>query len=156
MTLQIAKHLREVYFGGNWTASSLNEALGDVSWQQAIIKVHSFNTIAALVYHINYYANAVLNVLQNQPLNAKDQYSFNLPSIQSQSDWESLLNETWTNAKTLANRIEQLPEEKLSETFVDEKYGNYCRNLLGVIEHAHYHLGQIVLIKKILLQAADA
>jgi hypothetical protein len=30
------------------------------------------------------------------------------------------------------------------------KYGNYYRNLHGIIEHTHYHLGQIVLIKKLL------
>jgi hypothetical protein len=45
-----------------------------------------------------------------------------------------------------------LPESKLAETFSDEKYGNYYRNIHGIIEHTHYHLGQIVLIKKILSQ----
>ncbi len=52
-------------------------------------------------------------------------------------------------------QIEQLPESKLWETFSDEKYGNYYRNIHGIIEHSHYHLGQIVLIKKILLQANE-
>ena len=45
--------------------------------------------------------------------------------------------------------MEQLPETMLWETFADEKYGNYYRNIHGIIEHTHYHLGQIVLIKKI-------
>jgi len=48
-----------------------------------------------------------------------------------------------------------LPESKLSETFLDEKYGNYYRNIHGIIEHTHYHLAQIVLIKKLLLQADE-
>ncbi len=48
--------------------------------------------------------------------------------------------------------MEQLPEHKLWEDFTDKKYGNYYRNFHGIIEHSHYHLGQIVLIKKILLQ----
>jgi len=39
---------------------------------------------------------------------------------------------------------------KISETW-NGKYGNYFRNIVGVIEHIHYHLGQIVLIKKILV-----
>ena len=33
-----------------------------------------------------------------------------------------------------------------------EKYGNYFRNLTGIIEHLHYHLGQIVLIKKLIAE----
>ena len=49
--------------------------------------------------------------------------------------------------------IEQLQESKLWEDFSENKYGNYYRNICGIIEHIHYHLGQIVLIKKIILQS---
>ena len=150
---QIAKQLRDVHFGGNWTSSNLKENLADVTWQQATTKVYSFNTIATLVYHMNYFVSAVLKVLQGGPLDAHDKYSFDHPPILSQKDWEKLLDKTWTDAETFAGLVEQLPESKLWETFSDEKYGNYYRNIHGTIEHAHYHLGQIVLIKKILLQA---
>ncbi len=152
LTVQIAKQFRDVYFGGNWTSVNLKENLADVTWQQAITKVYSFNTIAALVYHMNYYVGAVLKVLLGEPLNASDKYSFDHPPILSQQEWEELLNKTWTDAENLSILLEQLPESKLWETFTDEKYGNYYRNIHGVIEHCHYHLGQVVLIKKILLQ----
>ncbi len=152
LTAQIAKHLREVYFGGNWTSVNLKDNLADLTWQQATTPVYSFNTIAALVYHINYYVSAVLKVLQGGPLDALDKHSFNHPPILSKEDWEKLLNKTWTDAENFAGMIEQLPENKLGENFTDEKYGNYYRNFAGIIEHGHYHLGQIVLIKKILLQ----
>jgi hypothetical protein len=148
---QIAKHFREIHFGGNWTGSNLKEHISNLTWQQATTKVDSLNTIAALVYHINYYVRAVLNVLQGHPLDAHDNYSFDLPLIRSQQDWEHLLNQTWTDAENLASLIEQLPESKLDETFVDEKYGSYYRNLHGIIEHAHYHLGQIVLVTKLVV-----
>ncbi len=152
LTGQIAKHFREVYFGGNWTSSNLKEHLADVNWEQATTKVYSFNTIATLVFHINYYISAVLKVLQGESLNASDKYSFDHLPIQSQEDWEKLLNKTWTDAENFAIMIEQLPESKLWEDFSDGKYGNYYRNIQGIIEHNHYHLGQIALIKKILLQ----
>ncbi|MDQ3844097.1 MAG: DinB family protein [Bacteroidota bacterium] len=152
-TAQIAKHFREVHFGGNWTAVNLKDNLADVTWQQATTQVYSFNTIATLVYHMNYYVSAVMKVLQGEPLHAKDQYSFDHPPIASRQDWEKLLDKMWTDAEAFASLIEQLPQSKLGETFVDEKYGNYYRNLHGIIEHMHYHLGQIVLIRKILMQA---
>jgi hypothetical protein len=154
LTEQIAKHFREVHFGGNWTSVNLKESLADVDWQQATTQVYSFNTIAALVYHTNYYVSAVLKVLQGEPLNASDKYSFDLPPIQSQEGWERLLNKTWEDAESFAALVEQLPESKLGETFTDEKYGTYYRNIHGIIEHTHYHLGQIVLIKKLLIQKA--
>lgn len=131
---------------------NLKDSLTGVTWQQAVTKVSSFNTIAALVYHVNYYVSTVLKVLQQEPVDAHDKYSFDLPPIQSREDWEKLLNKTWADAENFAAQVEQLPESKLFEDFWDKKYGNYYRNLHGIIEHTHYHLGQIVLIKKILLQ----
>lgn len=154
LTTQIAKHFRDLHFGGNWTSVNLKDCLANVSWQQATTQVYALNTIATLVYHTNYYVSAVLKVLQGGILDAKDKYSFELPPIQSQQDWEALLNKTWAEAEAFAILIEQLPESKLGETFCDEKYGNYYRNLHGIIEHTHYHLGQIVLIKKMMLSAS--
>ena len=153
LTGQIAKLFRDVHFGGNWTSVNLKENLADITWQQATTKVYSFNTIASLVYHMNYFVSVVLKVLQGEPLNAHDKYSFDLPPIRSREDWEKLLDKTWTDAENFAGLIEQLPESKLWEDFSEKKYGNYYRNIHGITEHLHYHLGQIVLIKKILLQA---
>ena len=147
---QIAKHLRDVHFGGNWTSVNLKEALADVSWQEATTKVYSLNTIAVLVFHINYYIDAVLKVLHGEPLTASDKYSFDAPPIHSEDDWKKLTDKTWGQARELADLIDKLPDSQLNETFVDEKYGAYYRNLHGIVEHIHYHLGQIVLIKKLL------
>lgn len=155
LTQHIAKHFREVHFGVNWTWVNLKDSLADVTWEQATAKVYDFNTIAALVYHINYFVVAALDVLQGKPLTAHDKYSFDVPVIQSLEEWENLLNKTLNDAENLAVLIELLPEGKLWENFVEEKYGNYYRNLHGIIEHTHYHLGQIVIIKKVLKQVED-
>jgi hypothetical protein len=150
LSSQTAKHFRDVHSGGNWTAVNLKETLADVTWQQAVTKVDSLNTIAVLVFHINYYVSAVLKVLQGEELKASDKFSFDLPPIQSQQDWEKLVQKTLSEAEQFAALVEQLPEAKFEEVFTDKKYGNYYRNIHGIIEHTHYHLGQIVIIKKLL------
>jgi hypothetical protein len=147
----IAKHLRDVHFGKNWTWSTLKEHLSDVTWQQATTQVYSFNTIAVLAFHINYYIGLIIKVLEGGPLDGHDKFSFDCPPITSQADWEKMLEKIWADAEKLALLMEQVPDEKLESVFVEEKYGNYYRNMAGVIEHTHYHLGQIVLIKKIVL-----
>jgi len=149
---QIAKHFKQVYFGGNWTCTNLKETLENVSWQQATTQVYSFNTIATLTFHINYFVEAATKVLEGKALDSNDKFSFTHPPINSQQDWENMLKKTFNDAEKFASLIEQLPESKLSEDFSDKKYGNYYRNLQGIIEHAHYHLGQIALIKKIIFQ----
>jgi len=153
LTAQIAKHFRDIHFGGNWTAVNLRETLSDITWQQATTEVYSFNTIAALTYHINYFVSAVLKVLQGGPLAAHDKYSFDLPPVNSAEDWKTLLDKTFKEAEEFAALVEKLPENKLWEDFSDEKYGSYYRNIAGIIEHSHYHLGQIVILKKLVLQA---
>ena len=124
-----------------------------LTWQQATTQVASLNTIAALVFHINYYVNAILKVLQGHSLDAHDKYSFNLPILTNQAEWEKLQEKTFSDAEKLAASVEALPESKLWQVFSEEKYGDYYRNIHGVIEHTHYHLGQIVLIKKMLTSA---
>lgn len=147
----LAAHLRAVHTGGNWTVSDLQQALKDVSWEQAITPVADLNTIATLVHHIHYFiGEALLKVLRGGPLDTKDSLSFAHPPIRSQQDWDNFLATVWADAESCAAAIEQLPEERCWEPFIDPKYGTWYRNLQGVIEHTHYHLGQIVLIKKIL------
>lgn len=151
LSQHIAKHLREVHVGKNWTWVNLKETLEGISWQQATTQVNGFNTIATLVYHMNYYVEAQLNLLKTGTLDAHDDFAFNVPSINSASDWEQLTQKSFEQAEALAQMIENLPESKLWEICVQEKYGNYYRNFQGMIEHCHYHLGQIVLLKKWIL-----
>src|SRR5262245_49461083 len=108
ITKQIAKHLREVHFGGNWTFSNLKDNLAGVTWEEAITPVHSLNTISKLVFHIHYYVSTIIKVLEGGPLDAHDRFSFDCPPVQSQEDWNNLLDKVWTDAEKLATLIEQV------------------------------------------------
>jgi hypothetical protein len=148
-TSQLAKHLRDVYFGGNWTVTHLKSALKGITWQQATTKVYDFNTIATLTFHIHYFVGVASKVLDEGVLEGNDKLSFNHPPINLQQDWETFLEQVFTTAEKFSTLIAQLPDDKLSNDFTDEKYGSYFRNILGIIEHTHYHLGQIALLKKL-------
>lgn len=150
ISTEIARHLNEVFFGENWTESSLKDALEGVSWQEATTQLYDFNTIAGLTYHINYFVSAVLQVLQGDPLKASDSLSFGHPAINNEADWQQLKDKTFAEAERFASLIAQLPEARLSTIFSEEKYETYYRNLQGIIEHTHYHIGQIIILKKLL------
>lgn len=148
ITSQIALHLKQVYFGGNWTTSNFKDQLTGVTWQQANFALKEGNSMAKLLYHCNYYITGLIPVLKGGTLDSKDKFSFDAPEIASEKDWEALKNKSWDEVLLLASLIEKLPDSCLFEDFVESKYGNYYRNLAGIIEHCHYHLGQIVLLKK--------
>lgn len=146
---QIARHFRELHFGGNTTGVNFKNVLRAVSWEQAARRIHFMHPVSTLVFHVNYYVAAVLQVLKGGPLDAHDKFSFDAPAIESANDWERLLAKFWKDADAFAAMVEQMPESALLNNMADPKYGNWYRNLHGIIEHSHYHLGQIALIKKL-------
>ena len=148
ITSQIARQFREVHFGGNWTSVNLKETLAPIDLELASRKLPGTNSIAELVFHINYYVSAVLKVLQGGTLDASDKYSFVLPALETESGWRALVDKTLAEAEAFALEIEKLPDAQLLQDFTDPKYGSWYRNISGIIEHTHYHLGQIVLLKK--------
>jgi hypothetical protein len=149
----LAARLREVLLNGKWIANTnFKDQLESINWEQAIKKVDSLNTIALLTFHINYYLQGLLQVFNGGPLEIRDKYSFDLPEITAESDWNKLVATFLSNAEIFADKVEQMDENILDLPFVDKKYGSYSRNIEGVIEHSYYHLGQISLIRKMITQ----
>ncbi len=155
MTLseQLANRFEEVLFDGLWIANTNYKAqLEDITFNQAITKIGPLNTIAEITFHINYYIAGLIPVFNGGPLKISDRFSFYMSPITSKEEWDKLLESLLTNSKILFNQIKQFPENKLNDIFVEEKYGSFLRNIEGMIEHCYYHLGQISLIKKMILQ----
>ena len=151
---QIANRFREVILNGTWIANTnFKDQLSNLNWQIATTKLESLNTIAVLAQHIHYYINGINSVLRGGTLDIKDKLSFDFPEIESQNDWETFLSKFWNDSEEFANLIQKMSDEDLEQIFVEEKYGTYKRNIEGMIEHNYYHLGQIVLIKKLVTNA---
>lgn len=150
---QLASRFKDVLLDGHWIANTnFKELLSDLSWQQATQQIGTLNTIAALTFHVNYYIGGLVNVFKGGGLDIRDKYSFDSPPIQSQEDWEKLQYELWSNSEVFAEYVAKMPVEILDGPFVDEKYGTYRRNIEAMIEHAYYHLGQISLLKKMIVK----
>jgi len=152
-TEQLASRFREVILNGTWIANTnYKDQLESMDWVMAAAKSDSQNTISVLAQHIHYYVRGIKNVFNGGSLDIRDKYSFDFAAIKSEKEWKAFLTEFWNDAENLAIMIEQLADEKLDSSFVDEKYGTYQRNIEAMIEHSYYHLGQIVLIKKVLIK----
>lgn len=150
-TKEIAARFREIIFNGTWVANTnYNDQLVNLDWKLATKQFGSLNTIAILAQHIHYYINGINNVFRGGTLDIRDKFSFDFPALRSQDDWDNFLAEFWKDSEEFAALIEQMPDAKLDAVFVDEKYGTYRRNIDAMIEHSYYHLGQIVLLKKML------
>ncbi len=148
---QLANRLKEVLTEGNWvTGTNIKVQIISIPYNEAIKEIHGLNSIAKLTFHIQYYISGVLKVLKGGDLTINDKHSFDSPPINSDEDWQQLIQQYIKDAEHFIVAVENLPDEKFQEKFVKEEYGNYERNINVLIEHSYYHFGQILLIKKIL------
>ncbi|MEJ2880945.1 DUF1572 domain-containing protein [Pedobacter sp. GR22-6] len=151
--ISLASRLSEVLLDGTWIANTNFRAqLLSLNYEQATRKVGNLNTIAALTFHINYYLDGILNVFRGGGLEIHDQFSFDVPEISSEAEWRGMVDTFIASSEAFVQAVQSLPAEILDKGFVEEKYGSYLRNIEGVIEHSYYHLGQVTLIKKIILE----
>ncbi len=152
ITELIAQHITEVFEGGNWTDVNIKDTLEGITYREATtVTKASYNTIAALLHHVCFYNEIVLKRLMgiNPEIDAAN--GFDVPSIKNETDWLMLKESIFHSAHQLANAVKQFPEEKLFE-LTATGHSTHYKTLHGITEHTHYHLGQIVLLKKLVRQ----
>lgn len=148
----IAQHIIAVHEGGNWTEVNLKDTLTDVGYKEATtVTKASYNTIAALLHHLSFYNDIVMQRLSGANPVISEANGFDMPPVKSEEDWIRLKECNLQSAHQLADAVRQFPEEHLNE-LTATGHATHYKTLHGITEHAHYHLGQIVLLKKLIRQ----
>lgn len=143
----IAQHIIDVHEGDNWTDVNIKNSLENVSVEEAqVVTKLSANTIAALLHHITFYNGVVLERLHgtNPVINGAN--GFDVPQLNPDDEWQQMKERNIQSAKNLAKAVINFPQEKLFVPLFEGHDTGY-KTLHGVCEHAHYHLGQMVLIR---------
>jgi hypothetical protein len=152
---ELAKRFREVTLDGKLIAfTNIKEQISDLNITQATTKIGSLNTLAALTFHLNYYVHGVLQVFEGGELTIRDKFSFDMDPITSEEEWLQLRDSLFTNSEKFAAHIDKMSDKKLDSHFVKEDYGSYHKNIDAMIEHCYYHFGQMVIIKKMVLEGS--
>lgn len=148
---ELAKRFSDVILNNSWvTNNSYKKQLTDLPLKVVLFKYPSLHSIAALAQHVHYYISGILNVFNGGNLDIKDIYSFDFPPLETIEQWHSFLAVFWTDAVAFTQQLEEMEENTLNSIFAKKKYGTYHFNINTLIEHSYYHLGQIVLIKKLM------
>lgn len=149
----LADSLSEVLLDGKWvTGTNIKDEIKDLDWEMATMKINSLNSIADLTFHMNYYLAGVLQVFEGGELEIRDKFSFDYKPIESQKEWEQLIDKFSNDAEKFVKAVAHMSNEDLDQDFVKKEYRNYFRNIMLMSEHCYYHLGQIMLIKKMINQ----
>ena len=149
ITHAIAGHMLDCFNGENWTDVNISDTLKNVSWQQAQQRTTvSQNTLASLLHHLYYWNGIMMQRIKGINPSVPDANGFDVDDLKNENDWNDLKEKAHQSFIQLANAVKNFPQEKLSSTYAAGK-SSYYKNLQGIIEHAHYHLGQIVILKKL-------
>lgn len=146
----LSSHLKQYLNGANLTGVYLKELLDDITHKEATHQIGDLNTIALLTFHINYYIEALIKVLQGGSLEAKDSLSFTMKPLKDEEEWVTLRQNIYENIILFSDLVKTLSQENLKQVFVKDMYGTYERNIQGLLEHSHYHMGQIAILKKLI------
>lgn len=148
LTHLLAQHLNDVYAGNNWTDVSFAETLKNVNYKQSQQRTPaSANTIASLVNHLIYWNGIILKRMNGETPVIPDTNGFDVSALNNEEEWNALKEKAHQSFIELAEAIKNFPEEKLLENYAPSIPSTYYRNFQGIIEHAHYHLGQVVILK---------
>jgi len=151
--LLIAQHLLEVHEGGNWTEVNMMSVLADVTAEEATTLTDaSPNTIEALVHHLSYWNRVMIQRIDGVAVEVPEDNGFNRSAELTDEAWQEVKRDNIASAYELSHAMMYITEPELPEPLIPG-YSSAYKNLQGAVEHVHYHLGQIVVIKKLLRSA---
>lgn len=146
---RIAKLFADLQHGDCWIGINFKEALYgvDAALASKSISNHS-NNIWQLVFHITYWRTSVMNRLNGtlEPPPFKD---FTLPEELNEANWKQTIQDFETAYHQLRSTILNFKQEHLDNPSPRPEQ-TYFQLIMGCLQHDAYHLGQIVLIKKVL------
>jgi hypothetical protein len=155
LTTLIAQHIIDVHQGGNWTEVDITITLQDVTLEEATMHTQaSPNTIASLLNHITYWNRVMVQRAQGIQVQIDNTNGYDHPLLLTEEDWQDLKKDNLRSAHELATAITQFDEAKLFESILPD-YSTAYKNFQGSVEHVHYHLGQIVILKKLIRNATE-
>ena len=141
--------IAETANGNNWTGINATQALQNISAQKAVKRINENHlNIAELTTHLTCWNKVItkrLDAENYQPTNEED-----FPEINelSKEEWNTLKEKFFQSFEILINKLQEKEGNDVNAPIFEGASSAY-RNLHGQISHLHYHLGQIVLLKKI-------
>lgn len=145
---RIADLTRRAYFGGAWYGPSVREALEGVDARQALERpVGAAHSIWEIALHISGWTEVVRRRLDGIEAGEPDEGDWPEPAEASDEAWRGALATLEERATALVAAAAAFDVSHLDEPLAPGGGSAYA-NLLGAVQHAVYHAGQIAVLKK--------
>ena len=145
---RILKLFTDLQHGDSWLGENFKTALHGVDANLAQKNIYTGrNSIWQLVSHIIYWRTKVTNRIEGNN-NPPPFIDFRLPETLTEETWKQTLHDFEATYHLLRNAIHNFKSENLDKPSPKEGQTFY-QLIMGCLQHDAYHLGQLVLLKKL-------
>ncbi|MEZ4702352.1 MAG: DinB family protein [Rhodothermales bacterium] len=144
---RLADQIRRAVHGPAWHGPSVREALEGITVAQAARRHDGAHTIWEIVLHIDVWQRVALRRLRGDAFEPTAEEDWPMPPRLDEPGWTDTLAGLDAGTDALTTAIAHLPASRLEEPVPGKPYA-LGMMLMGVPQHAAYHAGQIVVLRK--------
>jgi uncharacterized damage-inducible protein DinB len=144
----IVDQLKRAFDGEAWHGPALIEILAGVDGQTAAAHpIAAGHSIWELVLHISAWEHVVAKRIQGQTPTLSDDENFGHVNRPTEAAWHEAVQTLRTNHDDLVKLAGKLKPAQLNDRVPGKDY-DLRSMLIGAVQHAAYHGGQIALLKR--------
>ncbi len=139
-------------YNDNWAGVDVHLLFNEIDNATANKKTRAFkNTIHQIAQHILATERVVINRLQGIPYELSVEEDWIPMKELKKIDWSDTISQIKQSKKKLIQQIKSIDDVDLNKPII-KGYSSIYETLHGHIQHTYYHLGQIVVIKNLLIK----
>ena len=144
----VVNELKRSFEGEAWHGPALMEILDGIDAETAATRpLAKAHCIWELVLHIAAWEDVVTRRIQGETCTLTDEENFGRVERVSDSAWQQAVKNLRDKHVRLLETVSALPESRLHDQVPGKDY-HLLFMLLGTVQHAAYHGGQIALLKR--------
>jgi len=145
---QVVDQLHRAFDGEAWHGPALMEVLEGIDAETAALRpIPRAHSIWELVQHITAWEEVVARRIQGQTVTVSDEENFGEKTPATDRAWRDAVAKLRDTHNNLIRLAASLSETQLNEIAPGKDY-SLLFMLLGTVQHAAYHGGQIALLRR--------
>ncbi len=146
---KVNKLIKDHYNGNPWIDTTIATTLKQLSAKQAAAKTGGLNSIWQIVNHMIMWRTALIGRVMDKPIAHPDNNYIEEIKDTSAATWKQTIKRFERSQKDITSFLGNSEDELLEKVSPSSGY-SYFELVMSIVIHDSYHLGQIVLIKKMM------
>ncbi len=146
---KVNKLIKDHYNGNPWIDTTIAATLKQLTAKQAAVKIGELNSIWQIVNHMIMWRTALIARVMDKPISHPDNNYIEEIKDTSAATWKQTIKRFERSQKDITSFLGSSEDELLDMVSPSSGY-SYFELVMSIVIHDSYHLGQIVLIKKMM------